>query len=427
MRIIKKNTLEFPALYTTLVSSKSGSSGKTLKYNGRTEPEKNSHEELFDTLYSYGKKIKGTADIKAVVGYLETALNKFLEINELEFFYTIDEQAYPVALRENVKNHTRNFIRTIKDDGVLDKILSSGSMTLIPVRSKNSNVYTYYLVYPVVDPDRLNQNFLLLNTPDKNLDRGSFVRKSLQSLINLFVPRIEYLLQKLDLNKTYDELQVYQSKLSNDYKLSALGEMTYSLIDQIISPLQVVLSSVDVLEGRNEADESVISSIKTQIRKVQSITDTIVKFSSNEKDKLSVQPCALNGYITNFNNFVKSSFKSNNFEIILDLQSNLPPVISSPNYLQQILTNTFSLMADTSDTGGLYIMTKHFNGSVMLRALSTTYTEAESSGKSMRKNINLMMLESLMKKHEGSVKYSSTASEGSKLELIFPLKRKAIK
>jgi len=426
LRIIKQNTREFPSFYSTLVTNNKLKRKPTIdespvKFN-------NKHEELFESLYTYGRKIRETNNISLINDYLKTSLKKFIDISEIVLFHKQKDDVNPIPLTKNCKENTVNFVIAIKEDGILQKILNRSNLAIIPTRDKNSQVYNYFLIYPIIDIDRSNQYFLLINTKEKHFESGTFKRKVLQSFIQMFVPRVEYLLQKQDLSQTYDELQVYQSKISNDYKLSAIGEMTYSMINQIISPMQVVLSCVDILENNNGGSDKIVNTIKTQVKKVQSITDKIAKFSNDEQARISVLPCSLNAFVNKFHDFIKTSLNKNNYELLLDLENNLPPILSTPNYIQQILTNTFSLMVSTSDTGGIYLQTKYFNNNVILRIISTDHSNIKTDEKTnYNKNINLLMLETLMKKHEGSAKFISDSSSGSSLELIFPLKRKLLK
>ncbi len=429
MRIIKENTVEYPSLYNTLVANNNKTIRKTVvKENTENTGNKEKHSELFDALYVYGRKIRETNDISAITEYLKTSLRKFIDVFEISLFNSTDDSSEPAPLIPNTSKKTMSLIHTIYEDGLLNKILDRGALTIIPTRSKSSSDYNYYLIFPIVDIDRSNQYFLAIKTKESNFESGTLNRKVLQSFIQQFIPRIEYLLQKFDLHQTYNELQLYQSKVSNDYKLSAVGEMTNTLVDQIVSPMQNLLSCVEILDNEGTADDELLSSMRQQIKKVHSVTTGIVKFSSLEGRKSPVISCSVNDYIKEFYDLIRSSLDENNYEVILDLENNLPPILSSPNNLHQILTNTFSLMVDTSDTGGLYLQTKYVNKSVAIRLISTSSSALQNSGKEeLSKNINLLMLETLLGKHEGKVKFNASHENGSSLELIFPLKRKLLK
>lgn len=424
MRIIKDNTLEFPSLYNTLAKDTKTSSLRTKVVNEEKKTMDNKHEVLFESLYQYGKKIKETNNITVINEYLKTSLKKFIDIEEIALFKSAKSNGLPSSLTAKTGDVTLSFVETIYNDGLLQKILERGHLSIIPTRNRVSEIQNYYLVYPITDIDRTAQHFILFNTSEKHFEGGTFTRKVLESFVQLFMPRVEYLLQKNDLSQTYDELQVYQSKLNNDYKLSAVGEMTYSLIDQIVSPMQVVLSCADMLNGNGNGDGEILSTIKSQIKKVQLITNNIAKFANGDHTKFAVIPCSLNSFINTYNDFLHNSLAKRNYEVFLDLEKDLPPVLSTPNYVNQILTNSFSLMINTTETGGLYLRTKYYDHKVRIIMISTDQSGAAKENEDPGKNINLMMLETLMKKHEGEVQYSSSKSNGSNLELIFPLKRK---
>jgi signal transduction histidine kinase len=425
LRIIKEKNVEYPSLYTTLVRDDKYNSSKLNGDKNSKTKMNNKHEQLFEALYQYGKKIKETTNLTVINEYLKTSLNKFVAIDEIVFFKISKSNGLPLPITAKTRESALNFIETIYRDGLLQKILERGNLSIITTRNKVSEVHNYYLVYPIIDIDRTTNHFVLIGTPEKHFESGTFTRKVLESFIQLFTPRAEYLLQKQDLSQTYDELQVYQSKLNNDYKLSAVGEMTYSLLDQIVSPMQVVLSCVDMLDSNNGNGE-ILSTIKSQIKKVQLITNNIVKFANGDQTKYAIIPCTINSFVHNYYDFIKGSLDKRNFEVFLDLDNNLPPILSTPNYINQILTNSFSLLVNTAETGGLYLQTKYNDQKVYVRFISTNNSNNRSDNEE-NKNLNLMMLETLMKKHEGSVNYNTSKDNGSSLELIFPLRRKLLK
>lgn len=424
MRIIKENTLEFPSLYNTLVKDNRPKSLRTSVDKEDKHTMDNKHEELFDSLYQYGKKIKETNNITVITEYLKTSLKKFIDVEEIVLFKSSRTNGLPTSVTSKTKDVTLSFVETIYNDGLLQKILERGHLSIIPTRNRISEIQNFYLIYPIIDIDRTTQHFILFNTSEKHFEGGTFTRKVLESFVQIFIPRVEYLLQKNDLSQTYDELQVYQSKLNNDYKLSAVGEMTYSLIDQIVSPMQVVLSCADMLNNNGNGDGEILSTIKSQIKKVQLITNNIAKFANGDHTKFAVIPCSLNSFINTYNDFLHNSLLKRNYEVFLDLEKDLPPVLSTPNYVNQILTNSFSLMINTAENGGLYLQTKYYDQKVRMRMISTDHAGSDDINDEPHKNINLMMLETLIKKHEGNVQYNSSKSRGSNLELIFPLKRK---
>jgi two-component sensor histidine kinase len=118
---------------------------------------------------------------------------------------------------------------------------------------------------------------------------------------------------------------------------------------------------------------------------------------------------------------VSSFLKNENYECILDFEINIPPVLSHPNNIHQLLTNVFSLLkSPDSSSGGILIQTKHQKDSVSVKFLSTDKICAD---KNKKENLSLKIVEKLMKNNEGTVKTSSDEDFGSTVVLNFPLKR----
>ena len=106
----------------------------------------------------------------------------------------------------------------------------------------------FYLIFPVYD-DKKNYGILALLT---SLDQNSISeleKKSINVFLNLVLGKLEKLKLTEKLNDTYEELQTYQAKLSNDFRLSAIGEMTEGIVEDIVTPLQVISSNVDILNN----------------------------------------------------------------------------------------------------------------------------------------------------------------------------------
>jgi signal transduction histidine kinase len=242
-------------------------------------------------------------------------------------------------------------------------------------------------------------------------------------MLNTALTKLELLKTRDELVSTYKEMQVYQSKLSNDFKLSAIGELTSGIVEDILSPLQVIMSNADYLsKGIADEDTVMLDNIKDQVKKVESVISKLVKFAGVDDEHTKILPCNLNDLISEYYSVVQSSLRAKNVECILDFEKNIPPVLSHPNYISQLLTNIFSLisLAD-SEEGGILLQTKYIQENILIRIITTAFIEGLNRAE---QNLELQIIENLMKKHEGKVDVSSDQSKGSTIILSFPLKRK---
>jgi signal transduction histidine kinase len=244
--------------------------------------------------------------------------------------------------------------------------------------------------------------------------------------LNLVLGKLEKLRLKEKLNDTFNELQIYQAKLSNDFRLSAIGEMTEGIVEDIVDPLQVISSNIDIIgnDGENSLE---IKQIKSQIKKIKNVIGRLVKFADVNQKDVKIQPCNLNSIVQDYFCMVKSTLDNANLEYILDFEHELPPVLSHPNYVYQLLTNIFTLIKSVkTKKGGAIIQTRFKDQHVVLRIISTSNIESlvlKDNG-NVQQTLSINILKNLMKKHEGQFELSSFENNGAALTLRFPLKRK---
>jgi signal transduction histidine kinase len=227
------------------------------------------------------------------------------------------------------------------------------------------------------------------------------------------------------LNDTYNELQTYQAKLSNDFRLSAIGEMTEGIVEDIVTPLQVISSNVDIMDGEIEKNIE-LKQIKSQIKKINNVISRLVKFADVNQKDVKIQPCHVNNIIQDYFHLVKSTLENANLEYILDFEKALPPILSHPNYVYQLLTNIFSLIKGfKAKKGGVIIQTRFKDDNVVLRVISTSKIDQSNKNNSqVQQNLSISIIKNLMKKHEGQFELGSFESSGAVIVLMFPLKRK---
>ena len=285
---------------------------------------------------------------------------------------------------------------------------------------------SFYLLIPILEENKGKGIFSIL-TPTSSFSENSLEVPFIQMGLTIILSKIEILLKQKELKNIYNELHVYQSKLANDYKLSAIGELTSGIVEDILTPLQVITSTTELLRSEgNYVDEELLYSINVQVKKVKNIINRLVNFAGITDGKLKVQPCSINGIINDFYQVTITSLQNDNYECVLDLEDNLPSVLSHPNYINQLLSYIFSLLkSQKSVGGGMLIQTKYHNERVNIKILSTDYLENIGNENTENANdVNLRIIKNIMEKHEGLFRFETDKINGTVVHLIFPLKRK---
>ena len=451
MRVIKQNTLRYEAFYKSLpYLTGTGKADKNYGLNhGNHLPadhtpitaQLNKYKTLFENLYSFQGRINNFEDFDTLgmTIELEDAIKRIIPCRDVNIFLFEDSNLFP--LNNSVPEYSVNFIKNAYKDGILDWVFEDLNPKVIPdlklYNIKGSKLN--YIVFPLKSEGK-NKGILSILSSINALQVESIESKVIQLIGAIVFSKIESIKKTDELNSAYQDQQIYQSKLLNDYKLSAIGELTNGVVEEILSPLQVIMSQVDFLRKESsEVTETEADTIKTQVKKVEKIITRLVKFASVNNDNIKIYPCNLNRLIKDYLNLLSSTLKNINYESYLDLADNLPPVLSNPDYIYQILSNVFSLISASvvnensrevsagyfpnQKGGGILIQTRYKDKKIDVRIVFTN--QLKSLNKENDSGFyNLRIVDNLMKKHEGELQILGNEINGSVIILTFPLQRK---
>jgi len=169
-----------------------------------------------------------------------------------------------------------------------------------------------------------------------------------------------------------------------------------------------------------------LENIKKQVGKVSELTNRLTKFAGLNKPKTqNSQSCNLNKIVKEFRNVINATLQNLGIDCELDLEDNIPPVLSNPNEIKQLLTSVFSLLKAASQKGGAFIIqTKYIKERIVLSVFTTEHIEGLAAEGDSKFNVTVKLIHELMKKNEGSAEFNSLPLKGTIIHLLFPLKRK---
>ena len=438
MRVIKQNTKTYSTLYESLKgSSRDESSLNTLRAlnlkQERAKREKylvqkdNSAKNFFEIVSDCESKIHSSATIENLIQILSDSISKLLPNEESGIFLFDDFNLQLNSLTKDTSEKANLFINNIFKEEILDWIFETGKPALIPDIEKytgHGSRLNFYIL-PIYE-NKKNKGLLFVLTPLTRIEDDSAEARTIKMILSLIFPKILIQLQRKSLKSLYSDLQSYQSKLNNDYKLSAIGELTNGIIENILSPLQIIISYADMIgESANSHDLRAVNSIKGQVKKIEGVINRLAKFSSLNNQPEKLFSCNINELTSNFCEVIKSSLNNKNYELIVDLDDNIPPILTHPDYFNQILSNTFSLLRPKSPVGGgILVQTRFSKDLVHLRIISTDFNKKLSANSENSNESEIRILNNLVKKHEGSLKFDSKQSAGTSILFKLPLKRK---
>ncbi len=435
MRLLKENTAAFAPLTDSLkdlsltwdqmdqrvdffsLSDNSISSHKLV--------EKYSH--IIQNITSFENQVSNAQSITDISSILKLSLKRTLPVKESNIFFFDDNMSKLLPFDNDEKGELVNLVNKINETGVMDWVFETRKATFLP----EMNHYTAagsrlnYILHPIYE-NKHRQGVLAILTTIPKKQYQYLDDQVIQIILRLSLARIEKIRLKEKLNTTYSELQTYQGKLEKDFRLSAIGELTDGVLDEIISPLQVIMSYIDMLNTDVEASEKEV--IKSQVFKIRKVIDRLVKFASLNYEQSTVYPCDLNAAIEEYYEVLRTSLEQYNIECVLELEKNLPPVLSHSNHLYQIISNVLQVVRTLSQgNGGVIIQTRYCNETILLKFTATVQLSKEVNGTKKIKDeatLSVNIIKNLMKKHDGEMKLEASRSGGSSITLSFPLKRK---
>jgi K+-sensing histidine kinase KdpD len=428
MILHKENTLRAEPLYKSISDLSIYDVDENLQsdYGSSDLKQLEKYSYFIQNLMAFEQEIKCDTNVKILMSRFLRYIKGIIPVKEigLLFYDEFKKELIPIDEEEdaNIVKSMNHFNR----EGIFQVIFSEKKTISVPdLDNYNSDgARLFYLIFPVYD-DKKNYGILSLLTSLDNSSISELEKKSINVFLNLVLGKLEKLKLTEKLNDTYEELQTYQAKLSNDFRLSAIGEMTEGIVEDIVTPLQVISSNVDIL--KNDIEKSIeLTQIKSQIKKINSVIGRLVKFADVNQKDVKIQPCNVNSIIKDYFYLVKSTLENANLEYILDFEEDLPPVLSHPNYIYQLLTNIFSLIKSyKTKKGGIIIQSRFKDDNIVLRVISTNQIDtANKNENNVQQNLSINIIKNLMKKHEGQLEFGTFENSGAALVLKFPLKRK---
>jgi len=367
-----------------------------------------------------------SSDIDELIRTTSGFLKKYLGSSEMGLFlFNEDKRNYCEV--NQVSTDIKLFVSSVHKDALIDWLIETGKPKILPDPSeaKINGTSTNYLLYHSREDIKKK---LIVFKLDQDISDKKVTNHAdtLETIFRLFFIKSEKMILEKELKLLYNELHLYQSKLSNDFKLSAIGELTSGIVEEILTPLQIILSNAEFLnsDDSKNANSTFIFNIKDQVKKVGNLVNRVLKFANVEDCKVRLNTVNINDILISYYRMISSSLESEKYECILNLDRNVPSILSNSVYINQILSNVFSLIrnSDKTNSGGILIQTKYMDEKIQLRVLLTKRLKDPEKNDEICQEYKL--LKNLMSRHEGTILLENGKNSGSTLILTFPLKRR---
>jgi len=425
LRVIKQNKQQY---YPFTLSLPIIDRKEIVKQTSKSIQDKNRNIQFdeYSSVISLENILNYTEKITSLKNSLDVLKEFNNQIASLKYFFSPEifilneKTSNLLSINPNCDPTISLFIKKCLSNGIIEWLADSKQPQIILNEIDSS--YENCLIVPFYNQSKFRGVFFAFTRLSQNDINRKEIRYLL-TLLNFTYQRIQNDLNRSELNNAYSHLHTLQSKLENDFRFAALGELTYRSLEEIASPIQVILTYSDLIrqEIPNSQGEN-FDIIKNKIYDIKQILDRLVKFINFNDSNPKVSPCSINDSIIEFNKLIEPALLAENCEMVLDLEEKIPSVLSNPNYLNQILINGFSLVNPlTENNGGIIIQSRYSKQCITLKMIFTKSIDVDNIKENQ---IGINILKSLMEKHEGEFFIDSKNSSGSTLIFSFPLIRK---
>ncbi len=426
MKVHKLNTEEYPTFYES-IGFKDGAKDEELglKLNADNEfdtsilAEKYSH--IIQNLILFERESESVNNIDLLIKMLNLAVRRIVPTKSTDIFFFTENKGELKAISSDFDPELFDVSNRFYKEGILSVVFDKKSPSIFPDLDNytTDGAEINFIVFPIIR-DNIEKGIFILKSTIARKNYSEIDKRMIQVLLNASITKIEKIIYKEKLNSAYEELQVYQGKLSNDFRLSAIGELTEGILEDISSPLQAIINLVEVLDVQDTNAVEILK-IKSQVHKIHKTVNRLVRFTNLNQKSVKLMPLNLNKVINDYFNLVKSTLDTANIECVLDLEDKIPSILSHPNYINQILTNLFGIIRKNKEgRSGIIIQTRFRNQNIYLRFVSTIQLNEEK----LKPELNYKIVQSLIKKHEGNFTIKDSFDGGSSIIVEFPLIRK---
>jgi K+-sensing histidine kinase KdpD len=427
VRIVKDSEVEYSPFVGTMDYSKSRKRvhQSRSKYSQKTETQTGTDE--LEKIISFEKTIDKTDTIMKAAEELNAFLQDNLDITNAQLFFFNKSKTSLNPVGANNSGNITSFIKHLNKEGSIDWIFESNSASNfveLITYTVNDKV-TKIIIIPIFQKSK-RKGILLLTTSDDIFLNNERDFKLVNAALRFTLTKMESLLYKYQVKEVTKELQTYQSKSLNDNRLLAVGEMAITSIEEILNPMQVILSYTDMMrQGSDISNSDALRIIKEQVNTVTKVISGLMKFATRKEESSAIQPTNVNTLIQEFYKVIFPTVRNKNYELILDLQDDIPMIISNRDYVFQLLTNVFAIiLSGKNSDGGILLQTKFNSNFISVRVVSTSYLDSlDKKSSNPDSDLSIGIVKKLMEQHEGYFQTTSNPNSGTTLILNFPIQR----
>jgi two-component system NtrC family sensor kinase len=170
-----------------------------------------------------------------------------------------------------------------------------------------------------------------------------------------------------------EELKIAQDELLHASKMAVVGQIASGVAHEINNPLAVISGYAESLTGRMAAGQApepgevanVLRIISAQADRCQEITQSVLNFA--RRQAMSIELVEISKVVAMASELAFHKGRGREVVIVTDIAPGLPPVITDPHMIEQILLNLISNAVDAVGAEGRVVVSARTDaGSVVV-------------------------------------------------------------
>jgi signal transduction histidine kinase len=232
--------------------------------------------------------------------------------------------------------------------GVFSWIVQRRQPALIPALQEARGKTVMLL--PVATSKRTLGAVLLMSRVE-----GGAVTQETMRLLNFLTRQCSLVMENTvlyeRLRSEHEQLQEAQERIVEAEKLASIGRLTSGASHEILNPLNIISTSVQLLQMRGDLDAKTAASLdlmKSQSDRIANVVKGLLRFSG--KGEAKREEVDVNELVSRNLTFFAYEVKFHGIRLVEDLAGSLPPVLGDEEALSQaflsVIRNATEAMAD---------------------------------------------------------------------------------